>query len=252
MSAKKFHISDDGIARKCDANKRPCKFGGDAEHYSTAQEAQAAYERMNAESTFSPLTRNNDVDEHAEFDEYIDEPYSYSDYQGYNFITKTEDYGIAFKAPDFEDVYMETPDDGSEFYRFEQLDELFDEYGVEDVEDGYTLDIPLNTLQQYVSKDLVEDYVNAENDIGSFSFDDEIKAEDEIPPSIMRLLIHKGEFYIIDGNHRFAAAKLSNQQSFSGVVVMMNDEMDSMAKVPAYYFNKMVERKKSKQMRVAS
>lgn len=242
----KFHISDDGIARRCEATKKPCKYGGDEQHYSTLQEAQMAYERMNVENTFQSLNKNSNVYNDDEYDETYDEPYSYSDYQGYEFTTKIEDYGITFKAPDFDSVFVETPEDGSMFYRFEQLDELFDEYGVEDVEDGYTLDIPMNTLQQYVSKDLVEDYARAESDIGSFSFDDEIKADYGMPPSIMRLLIHKGEFYIIDGNHRFAAAKLSEQENFSGIVILMNDEMTSMAKVPSYYFNKMVERKMKK------
>lgn len=246
--ATKFHISDDGIARKCDATKKPCRFGGDDEHYSTLQDAQKAYEREQSSYTLNSLqktsVKEND-DEDLDQEEYS-EPYSYSDYQGYEFTTKTEDYGIVFKAPDFEDVYTETPEDGSEFYRFEQLDELFDEYGVEDVEKGYTLDLPLNTLQQYLSKNLVEDYANAESKIGEFSFDDEIKAEDNIPPSIMRLLIHKGEFYIIDGNHRFAAARVNQQKEFSGIVIMMNDDMTAMAKVAPHHFNRMVERKRKK------
>lgn len=256
MSKTKFHISDDGVARKCEATKKPCKFGGDEEHYSTIQEAQKAYEQKQSSHMFNTLQKENDLstEESDELEEYYDdENYSYANF--YEFITKTEDYGITFKAPDFKDVYMETPADGSMFYRFEQLDELFTEYGKDDVEEGYTLDIPLNTLQQYVSKELVEDYVRAESnigDIGSFSFEDEIKAENGRPPSIMRLLIHKDEFYIIDGNHRFAAARLSEQKTFSGLIILMNDEMSSMTKVPSYYFNKMVERKKKHDLKKAS
>ena len=47
MVEKKFHISEDGVARKCEATKKPCKFGSDEEHFGTREEAQkAAEEKM--------------------------------------------------------------------------------------------------------------------------------------------------------------------------------------------------------------
>lgn len=249
MSKTKFHISDDGVARKCEATKKPCKFGGDEEHYSTIQEAQKAYELKQSSHIFNTLQKESDlsIEESDELEEYYDEEnYSYADYQGYEFTATAEDYGIAFKAPDIDGVYVETLDDGSDFYRFEQLHDLFYEFGIDDVEEGYRLDMPLNTLQHYLSQDLVNDYANSESDLGAFSFDDEINSDNGDLPSTMRLLVHKGEFFIIDGNHRFAAAKVSEQQTFSGIVIMMNDEMDQMVKLSPFHFNRLVERRSKK------
>lgn len=54
----KYHISEDGVARKCQAEVKPCKYttgdGADS-HYDTREQAQAAYEqqRQNASVTAS-------------------------------------------------------------------------------------------------------------------------------------------------------------------------------------------------------
>lgn len=227
MATNKFHISDDGIARKCDATKKPCRFGNDDEHYSTKEEAQKAFEREQSSNLFSSMNKKYKNKE-------------------YTFTTKTEEYGIDFKCPDVEGSYQEDGTDGSSFYRFEQLDELFDDYGEDDVETGYRLDLPLNTLQQYISKGLVEDYVKSSNMASNRSLYADAKLDKDEPPSIMRLLVHKGEFYIVDGNHRFAAARVSGQKEFSGIVMIMNDDMSAIAKVAPHHFNRMVERKRKK------
>lgn len=54
----KFHISDDGVARKCTAGSgksaRGCQYGfSENEHYATKEEATAAYEKNNSSKLFS-------------------------------------------------------------------------------------------------------------------------------------------------------------------------------------------------------
>lgn len=49
----KYHISD-GVARKCDATKRPCPVGASpSEHYQSKAEAYAAYAAQNAHNLFA-------------------------------------------------------------------------------------------------------------------------------------------------------------------------------------------------------
>lgn len=49
MNKSKFHLSEDGIARKCVAEKEPCKLS----HYATKDQAAKAYENKMQESTFN-------------------------------------------------------------------------------------------------------------------------------------------------------------------------------------------------------
>lgn len=49
MSKGKYHISEDGVARPCEARKVPCKL----EHHDTKNEAQAAYEKTNSDRGLS-------------------------------------------------------------------------------------------------------------------------------------------------------------------------------------------------------
>lgn len=63
MAANKFHISDDGVARKCEATKKPCKFGDDEEHYSTQEEAQKAAEiKLSKEFSKTTLSKKDRAD----------------------------------------------------------------------------------------------------------------------------------------------------------------------------------------------
>lgn len=63
VAEKKFHISDDGVARKCEATRKPCKFGGDEEHYSTQEEAQKAAEiKLSKEFNKTTLSKKNRAD----------------------------------------------------------------------------------------------------------------------------------------------------------------------------------------------
>lgn len=63
MAANKFHISDDGVARKCEATKKPCKFGSDDEHYSTQEKAQKAAEiKLSKEFSRTTLSKKDRAD----------------------------------------------------------------------------------------------------------------------------------------------------------------------------------------------
>lgn len=63
MSKDKFHISDDGMARPCKATEKPCRFGGDEQHYSTLAEAQKAAElKMEKHMGTKVLTKQSKAD----------------------------------------------------------------------------------------------------------------------------------------------------------------------------------------------
>ena len=47
MANSKFHVGEDGIARKCIASKRPCKYG-ESVHGNTPEEAMRNYENSQA------------------------------------------------------------------------------------------------------------------------------------------------------------------------------------------------------------
>lgn len=55
--AGKFHISDDGNPRACRAQPGKCRFGEDAPHYSSKEEASAAYETQQESQV--PTTRSS-------------------------------------------------------------------------------------------------------------------------------------------------------------------------------------------------
>lgn len=61
MSEKKYHINPaSGKAGVCTATKRPCRYGSDAPHYSSSEEAQADFSRtMEAEGSViaEPVTK---------------------------------------------------------------------------------------------------------------------------------------------------------------------------------------------------
>lgn len=260
-----YHIKPNGDPGICSAHIRDCKYKLSAdEHYGSPEEAQQAYEKQQEEKNVSmSLTKKllkkekNNVQEVNSSEVFSDEQ-STSDVSmmmndeydvnndpdfipgEYYFDVKSDDYGIPFLAPDHSGVYEEANDDGSVFYRFEQLDELFDEFDDNDVYDGYSMNVPLNTVQQYVSPELVAEYAQ-NDDFNSTKFHE----DENHPASLARVLVHKGELYIIDGNHRFMAGRLSGRQTFKGVVIGMNDEMTNMWTVPPEYFNKMFEQKMS-------
>lgn len=54
----KYHLSDDGVARKCVASVKPCTLS----HYGTKEEADAAYELSMSENTFTSLTSKDRPD----------------------------------------------------------------------------------------------------------------------------------------------------------------------------------------------
>lgn len=236
----KYHIKPNGDPGVCVASsKNGCKYGYSVDkHYQTVEDARAAYEISQQNNTINSLSKSNTavllvdeldfLDDENFLDKYYEEDFEYV------FEKKIDDYGIKFSAPKHDSTYIESNDDGSVFYRFEQLDELFDEFDEEDVRKGYSLDVELNTVQQIVSEDLVKYYAYTGETNSITVYDDE---EEGRPSSLMRVLVHKGELYVIDGNHRFAAAKLSKNQLFDGIVIGMDDDMENMWLVPPSYFN---------------
>lgn len=61
---EKFHISPDGIARKCSANIKECHYGlSEEQHYSTKNDAQKAYENEQSRAnggSFNSISRNKE------------------------------------------------------------------------------------------------------------------------------------------------------------------------------------------------
>jgi len=242
---KKYHIKPNGDPGICVAKKDGgCKYKlSSEEHYSTIEEARVAYEEaQNSQILFSLHNDRRDYSREANVEKTLSLPEDFSldkyyeeDFE-YVFEKQSDDYGIVFASPEHDTAYIETNDDGSVFYRFEQLDELFDEFDVEDVREGYSTNVPLHTVQKFVSEDLVNYYAHTGETDSITVYDDEDEGH---PPSLMRVLVHKGNAYVIDGNHRFAAARVAGSKSFSGIVIGMDDEMENMWVVPPEYFNKM-------------
>lgn len=57
--AGKFHINPEtGKAGTCTASARPCKYGESTPHYTSAADAQSAYEKTMSDSTLSTLSRS--------------------------------------------------------------------------------------------------------------------------------------------------------------------------------------------------
>lgn len=54
MARGKFHVSEDGVARPCDAEDRECRLGA---HHGTREEAQAAFEAEQASQVAQRLSR---------------------------------------------------------------------------------------------------------------------------------------------------------------------------------------------------
>lgn len=252
MTEIKYHIKPNGEAAKCSATVQQCKYGSKDQHYSTVEAARTAYELSQATKTLITLQKeeknNNapitEVENDAlgnfdvfseEFRNAVFERIEAPDFV-YEFEKKMDDYGIVFESPDTDTAYIEENEDGSVFHRFEQLDELFEEFTEEDVQEGYSLNVPLHTVQQYVSEDLVNYYAATGETDSITAYEDE---ENDQAVSLMRILVHKDKLYVIDGNHRFAAARVAGEQSFKGVVMGMDDDMNNMWVVPPEHFNQM-------------
>lgn len=57
--AGKFHINPEtGKAGTCTASTRPCKYGESTPHYTSAADAQSAYEKTMSDNTLSTLSRS--------------------------------------------------------------------------------------------------------------------------------------------------------------------------------------------------
>src|SRR6478735_5716445 len=59
--ADRYHVNKKGEAGKCRAEQGPCPYGSSDEHYSSAAEAQAAYEEAMGDATVpGPLSNASD------------------------------------------------------------------------------------------------------------------------------------------------------------------------------------------------
>lgn len=223
---KKYHIRPDGTPGECSA-VISCRYNfSEQDHYTTTQEAQKAYEASMSQGLFVVKNKN------------IGEKISTSGNDDFTFDHQVDDYGITFSEPEIEGVYMEEDEyDNSAFYRFEELHDIFDEYSIKDVQPGYSLEVPLHSVQKMISPEVVNDYASEKNPFrrSKFKYDDFDAEETDSFPMVG---IINNKVFIIDGNHRFAAAKKKNMKAFAGVVFEFNKDGSEFYDVSPAEFNK--------------
>jgi len=221
---KKYHIRPDGTPGECSA-VISCRYNFSEEsHYATPVEAQKAYEESMKQGLF--VVQHKEVEKIATTD------------NNYIFDHQVDDYGIIFSEPEVEGVDFEEDEyDGAAFYRFDELHDIFDEYSISDVKPGYSLEVQLHSVQKMISPEVVNDYASEKNPFrrSKFKFDNE---DGNITDSFPIVGIIKNKPFIIDGNHRFAAAKVKNMKAFAGVVFEFNDDCSEFYDVSPEEFNK--------------
>lgn len=233
----KYHVKPNGEPARCVAEVA-CNYGFSVEeHYSTKFEASKAYEvSMNDEMfTVSRKASANVSSKKAV-------------YGVYDFTTPCDRYGLTFREPDVSGSYLQEGEDGYEmYYRFEELSDLFEECSPEDVKAGYSLNVELNTLQYSMSEHIVDEYAAEKNPFirSKFKYDENEEFDGDDYDSIPIVAIIKNELFIIDGNHRFAAAKKKGLSAFAAAVVEFSDDMDSFWDVSAEDFNRRFENRRT-------
>lgn len=221
---KKYHIRPDGTAGVCEA-VISCRYKfSEEEHYSNKEDAQKAYEESMNAGLF--VVKHKEVEKISTTD------------NGYTFDHQVDNYGITFAQPEVEGVNFEEDEyDGSAFYRFDELHDIFDEYSISDVQPGYSLEVPLHSVQKMISPEVVEDYASEKNPFrrSKFKFDNE---DGNITDSFPIVGIIKDKIFVIDGNHRFAAAKKRGLKAFAAVVFEFNDDCSEFYDVSPAEFNR--------------
>jgi hypothetical protein len=211
----KYHVNPyTGDTGLCSARPGRCPYAADSEHYPTEAAARRAYESLQTMPfTFIPPVPNS-----AE----------------YSFTLESDYYGIPFKAPDMKTLYLEdNRESGSMFYRFEQLEEIFNDFHARDVQPGYSMNADFSTLQKFVSPKVVQEYMKLKNPFLKNLYSERPDEEVTYPT----VLVKNNELYICDGNHRFCAAKLKGSTSFAGIVVEMSDDEESYRVLSPEEFN---------------
>lgn len=208
-----YHISPDGNPRRC-YNPQKCKYKTPLEeHYRSKKEAIIAYENKN---NSIPKTLKN----------YY-KPFS----------TKTDKYGIHFSKPDLPDVYLDGPEndgdcsDPSEYYRSDIVYDIFEDYNINDVQKGYSMNVGLNSLQKFVDDKILKKYENQKE-----IFNIKNMKPDSLPPTL--LVCENKKLFIIEGNHRFAAAKKKKVKYWNGIVIEYNQSKNTTRIIKPDEFNK--------------
>lgn len=224
---RKYHIKDNGEPGLCVAVVR-CKYNlGLDEHFDTPKEAVVAYEVKMSDQVFGNTVSKGGVKTEG--------GYTVTNGTGLLFTGMTEDYGIEFKQPNIEGSFLERNSD-STFYRFDQMGDIFEDYEISDVRPGYALNgVKLNTVQQFVSDAVVNSYAEEKNPFRKSFFKYDEMDENESFPIVA---IIDNEPYIIDGNHRFAAAKVKNMSAFAAVVLEFNEDGSEYYDVSPEEFNR--------------
>lgn len=227
--SNRYHIKPNGEPGVCSA-KYQCKYKlSQKEHYDTKIKAQEAYEKSQQAYSLPNVSKN------------ITKPIDVLN-GDYFFDRDCEDYGFNFSQPDIEGVYLEKFDDmDSEYWRFEQLEEIFYEFDKNDFQLGYSLNVKFHTLQRYLSEDIVEGYAKTKNPFTRSLYSYGEDNMDEDTQSLPIIMVHKGVPYIVDGNHRFAAAQRKGMKAFGGVVIGTNDDMSRMWLMSPTKFNSMFD-----------
>lgn len=260
----KFHISPDGVARRCNAGSGEkslgCKYGYSEEnHYNSKEEAEKYFEHSNMDNLFKKISKQKGSENfkqvnyasgfdlknesfvfedelYDDFGNVVDENGKKITYGFYDFDDSVENYDLTFDGPDIPTCQFEhNDDDNSEFYRFEQIADLIEEYSVNDVKPGYALqDVELNTMQAYVSEQIVNEYSLEKNPFVKSNY---TYSEEYVDESFPIVAIIKNKPFIIDGNHRFAAAKKNNFIAFAAVVVEFSEDGEDFYDVSPEEFN---------------
>ena len=153
----------------------------------------------------------------------------------FEFTVTTDSIGIPFHQPNLPSVYCETSPDGASYHRFAEMADLLEEYDAQDVVPGYDLSAPLTTLQKLICPDILERYRQQKNPFAGSLFRQTLKDTHESFPlvAIVASIPH-----IVDGNHRFAAARLNGLTAFAAVVVEFNHDGSQFWDVTPDEFNR--------------
>lgn len=224
----RYHLKPNGEAGKCVA-QISCQYGMPLdEHYGTPEEAQLAYEKSMEDVTFTPISKSNSKK---------------ATWGGeYNFDKTLDNYDLYFNSPDIDGVFIQEGEDYAVYYRFEEMADLFSGYDSDDVRPGYSMNVHLNTLQYMVSPEIVDEYASEKNPFSKSKFKYDDLEDDHENDSFPIVAIIKDELFIVDGNHRFAAAKQRGLSAFAAVVVQFSDNMEEFYQITPEEFNKRFEK----------
>lgn len=207
---KRFHQTLNYGAELCRASVGHCPYryadGTEAKHYATEQEASSSDDR-----SF-----------HIDFNTTEDDGFTNIEavLADLVFGRTTDSYGIHFEKPSISGVVFEHNDDGSEFWRSFIFEEIFEKFNNVSIQPGYSMHVNLHSVQRYVNESIVEFYASQKNPFQRSFFKWKDEGWKETSPMVF---VHKDQVYVVDGNHRFCAAKKRQLSAFAAVVIEIND-----------------------------